>query len=136
MPESEVQRLLNSEEAITMDGFQRHSIVVDKMRRSIPAWQERVRDPSLTVLLVQEICAIFLAAPLAAKGLPVARALADALVLAVLVVVVVLSPRLDSIILILRDWRRSPRALYSIGNCRQLSQRYSTAAAIFSPIRR
>jgi len=58
---------------------------------------------------------------LAAKGLPAARALADALVLAVLVVVVVLSPRLDSIILILMglaaiaasallDWELSPAA--------------------------
>ena len=48
-------------------------------RRSLYAWQDRIRDPSLTVLLVLELAAIFLAAPLAAKGLPVARAIADTL---------------------------------------------------------
>ena len=46
----------------------------------------------LTVLLVLELCAIFIAAPLAAKGLPMARVVADTLVLAVLVIVVMLSP--------------------------------------------
>jgi len=40
-----------------------------------------------------EICAIFLTAPLAAKGLPIARAVTSTLVLAVLVIVVMLSPR-------------------------------------------
>ena len=84
-----------------MDRFQRHSIIADKVRRSFHAWQDRIRDPSLTILLILELCAIFLAAPLAAKGLPIARALADALVLAVLIVVVMLSPRLGAIILML-----------------------------------
>jgi hypothetical protein len=55
----------------------------------------------LTVLLVLELCAMFIAAPLAAKGLPIARAVADTLVLAVVVIVVVLSPRPGAIILIL-----------------------------------
>jgi voltage-gated potassium channel Kch len=54
----------------------------------------------LTVLLVLQICAIFLAAPLAAKGLPMARVVADTLVLAVLVIVVMMSPRWDAIIMI------------------------------------
>jgi voltage-gated potassium channel Kch len=58
-------------------------------------------DPSLTVLLVLELCAIFVAAPLAAKGLPVARAVADTLVLAVLVIVVLLSKKWGAIFLIL-----------------------------------
>ena len=44
---------------------------------------------------------MFIAAPLAAKALPIARAIADALVLAALVIVVMLSPRWDTIILIL-----------------------------------
>jgi membrane-bound ClpP family serine protease len=65
------------------------------------AWQDRIRDPSLTVLLILELCAVFLAAPLAAKGLPIARAVADTLVLAVLVIVVMLSHRSVAIILIL-----------------------------------
>jgi hypothetical protein len=83
-----------------MDGSQPHSIIPDKVRGSINAWQDRIRDPTLTVLLILELCAIFLAAPLAAKGLPIARVLADALVLAVLVIVVMLSPRLGGIIIV------------------------------------
>ena len=54
----------------------------------------------LTVLLILELCAMFIAAPLAAKGLPIARAVADTLVLTVLVVVVMLSPRPGPVILI------------------------------------
>jgi hypothetical protein len=101
-----------------MDGFQRHPTIVDKTRRSIHAWQARIRDPSLTVLLVLELCAIFLATPLAAKGLPTARVFADTLVLGVLIVVVMLTPRLGPVIMNLAglaaiaasllDWKWSP----------------------------
>lgn len=76
-------------------------VLVDDTRKSIHAWQHRFRDPSLTVLLVLELCTIFLAAPLAAKGLPIARAVVDTLVLAVLVIVVMLSHRWGAVILIL-----------------------------------
>ena len=55
-----------------MHGNQGHPTIVDDTRRSIQAWQDRVRDPSLTVLLVLELCAGFLAVPLAAKGLSIA----------------------------------------------------------------
>ena len=55
----------------------------------------------LTVLLVLELCTMFIAAPLAAKGLPMARAVADTLILAVVVIVVMLSPRPSAVILIL-----------------------------------
>ena len=89
------------EKLTTMHDDQRHSVIVDNKLRLIHAWQDRVRNPSLTALLVLELCAIFLAAPLAAKGLPLARAVADALLLAVLVVVVMLSQRWGAIILIL-----------------------------------
>ena len=51
-------------------------------------------------MLVLELCAIFLAAPLAAKGLPIARAVTSTLVFAVLVIVVMLSPRPGAVILI------------------------------------
>ena len=80
---------------------QRRPVIVNSGSRLIQAWQGRVRDPSLTVLLVLELSAIFLAAPLAAKGLPIARAVNDTLVLAVLVIVVMLSHRWGAIILIL-----------------------------------
>ena len=52
-------------------------------------------------MLVLELCAVFLTAPLAAKGLPIARAVTSTLVLAVLVIVVMLSPRSGAVILIL-----------------------------------
>ena len=75
--------------------------MINNTRESLPAWQDRVRDPSLTTLLVLELCAIFVAEPLAAKGLPIARAVADTLVLTVLVIVVMLSQRWSAVILIL-----------------------------------
>jgi hypothetical protein len=50
---------------------------------------------------VLEICTIFLAVPLAAKGLPIAQMVADTLVLAVIAIVVMLSLRWSAIILIL-----------------------------------
>ena len=52
-------------------------------------------------MLVLELCAVFLTAPLAAKGLPIARAVTSTLVLAVLVIVLMLSPRSGAVILIL-----------------------------------
>jgi hypothetical protein len=67
----------------------------------VHAWQDRIRDPTLTVLLVLELCATFLAEPLAARGLPIARAVADALVMALLVIVVLLSQRSGAIVSIL-----------------------------------
>ena len=41
-------------------------------RKSIPTWQDRFRDPSLTALLVIQICLMFVVAPLVAEGLPMA----------------------------------------------------------------
>lgn len=90
-----------SNNLMTMRDHRPLSLIVDNARKSIRAWQDRVRDSSLTILLVLELCAIFFTAPLAAKGLPLARMLADALVLAVLVIVVVLSHRPGAIVLIL-----------------------------------
>src|SRR6516165_10222624 len=75
--------------------------MLDNRQRLIDAWRDRIRDPSLTVLLILELCAVFLAAPLAAKGLPMARVVANTLVFAVLVIVVMLSPRPGAVILIL-----------------------------------
>ena len=86
---------------MTTHGDQRHSHIVDDARRSIYAWRDRIRDPALSVLLVLDLCAIFFAGPLAAKGLPIARVVADTLVLAALVIVVMLSQKWDAIIVIL-----------------------------------
>jgi voltage-gated potassium channel Kch len=82
-------------------GSQRNAVVADDRQRLIQVWHDRFRDPALTVLLILEICTIFLAVPLAAKGLPTAQLIADTLVLAVIAVVVMLSLRWSAIILIL-----------------------------------
>lgn len=68
------------------------------IRAQLRAWQDRIRDPLLTVLLALELCAEFVVGPLAARGLPIARAVADALVLALLAIVVLLSHRPGAII--------------------------------------
>ena len=79
----------------------RDALSRDDRRASYRSWQDRVRDPSLTVLLVLELGLVFLAAPLAAQGLPLARPVLEALVLAVLVIVVTLSYRRGAIVTIL-----------------------------------
>ena len=70
-------------------------------QRSFRAWQDRIRDPSLTALLFLQICAMFFVAPLAIRGLPIARPIVDTLVLAALLVVVLLSQRRGAIGVIL-----------------------------------
>jgi hypothetical protein len=82
-------------------GSQRHSLVVDNRRGSIYAWQDRIRDPALTVLLVLEIGLIFVGAPLAASGVPIARPIIQTMVLAVVVIVGMLSHRRGAIAVIL-----------------------------------
>jgi len=86
---------------ISVPNPQQTSVALGDWKSLLHTWQDRFRDPMLTVLLVLEICEMFIAAPLAAKGLPVARAVTDTLVLAVLVIVVMLSQRWSAIILIL-----------------------------------
>jgi Ion channel len=80
------------------DGGYRPGAAGDDSRTRIHAWQERIRDPSLTVLLALELATMFVAAPLAARGLPIARILGDTLFLAALVMVVMLSDRAGAII--------------------------------------
>jgi hypothetical protein len=80
---------------------QRHAAGFDGGRKPIHDWRDRVRNPSLTVLLVTELCLIFVAAPLAARGLPIARPIVETLALAVLALVVVLSNRRGAIVTIL-----------------------------------
>jgi len=80
---------------------QHSAVVSDRRQRAVEPWQDRFRDPALTVLLVLEICTIFLAVPLAAKGLPTAQVVANTLVLAMIAIVVMLSLRWSAIILIL-----------------------------------
>jgi hypothetical protein len=83
-----------------MRQYQRHSAAFDDRRKSIDAWRDWVRDPSLGVLLITELCLIFVAAPLAARGLPIARPIVETLASAVLALVVVLSHRRGAIVTI------------------------------------
>jgi hypothetical protein len=79
----------------------RRASVSDNGPRSIRVWQDRFRDPSLTFLLALQFCLVFFAAPLAAKGLPIARPIIEAMVLAVLALVVMLSHRRGAIVMII-----------------------------------
>src|ERR687888_613073 len=80
---------------------QHASVAIRNRRRSLRTWQDRLRDPSLTSLLILELCAVFLAEPLAARGLPLARAIGEVLVLAVVAIVVFLSQRRGAFLLII-----------------------------------
>jgi hypothetical protein len=76
------------------------SAVVGPRGVQLLAWRERVRDPSLTALLIIQLCVIFVAAPLAALGLPWARPIGEALVLALVLIIVMLSNSRGAIIAI------------------------------------
>jgi hypothetical protein len=80
-------------------GLTRRSAAVDNRRKSIRTWQDRFRDPALTVLLVMELCLVFLATPLAAEQVPLAKLIVQTMVLVVVVIVVMLSQRRG------RSWR-------------------------------
>jgi hypothetical protein len=79
----------------------RSASAVGERRSRFRARQDRIRDPSLTVLLILELSYMFAAAPLAAKGVPFAWAVGETLVLAVLVIVVLLSHRRGAFLIIL-----------------------------------
>jgi hypothetical protein len=59
----------------------------------INAGADRIRDRGLTVLLVLELCLLFLAAPLGSDGPPIVRPINETMVLAVVAIVVLLSRR-------------------------------------------
>jgi hypothetical protein len=74
---------------------------LDNKRAALRAWQDRVRDPSLTALLVLQIFLMFVALPLEASGVPLAEPVGNWLLLGILTLVVVLSYRAVAIVLIL-----------------------------------
>jgi hypothetical protein len=99
---------------------ERHSVVVDNWRTSIRAGRDRFRDPGLTVLLILQLCLVFLAPPLAARGLPVARPIIETMVFAVVVIAVMLSHRRRAMPRSCRAWQRRWRASYLDRSCHQL----------------
>jgi hypothetical protein len=90
-----------SEEPIDDSGGDPPRVAGHNGRSWFRAWQDRIRDPSLTMLFILLLCAGFVAEPLAARGLPVARGIAFALALAAALIVVILSDRRGAIIMIL-----------------------------------
>jgi Ion channel len=78
-----------------------HLVVLAAERASLRAWQDRLRDPSLTVLLVLQVFLLFVALPLDATGVPIAEPVAWLLLLVALTLVVMLSHRGGAIVLIL-----------------------------------
>jgi hypothetical protein len=75
--------------------------VLDNKRASVQAWQDRLRDPSLTVLLILQVFLLFAALPLDATGVPIAEPVAWLLLLLVLTLVVMLSHRGVATVIIL-----------------------------------
>jgi voltage-gated potassium channel Kch len=75
--------------------------VLDPKRASPRAWQDRLRDPSLTVLLVLQLFLLFVALPPAATGVPIAAPVAWLLLLVAVTLVVVLSRRVGASVFIL-----------------------------------
>ena len=75
--------------------------VFDKRRASLHAWRDRLRDPSLTALLVLQVFLLFVALPLAATGVPIAQPVAWLLLLLAVTLVVMLSQRGGAILFIL-----------------------------------
>ena len=84
---------------ITPANSSERSSAVD--RGTADDWHARFRNPALTILLILEVCLIFFAAPLAAKGLPVAKPIIETMVLTVIAVVAMLSRRPGAIVVIL-----------------------------------
>ena len=77
------------------------STFLGKKRPSLRAWQDRIRDPILTVLFVMQLLLMFVALPLDASGVPLAAPIGQSALLLVLTFVVLLSHRVVAIVLIL-----------------------------------
>jgi hypothetical protein len=75
--------------------------VFENKRASLHVWQDRIRNPSLMILLVLQLLLISLALPLAASGVPIAEPIVASMLLVVLTLVVMLSHRGIAILVIL-----------------------------------
>jgi hypothetical protein len=71
----------------------------DDRRIRIRNWQDKIRDPALTLLLALLLLGVFIAEPLAARGLPIARVITFTVALVALLIVVMLSHRRGPIII-------------------------------------
>jgi hypothetical protein len=90
--------------AIPSNGKERHQVIGAKIPPGAGGWQDfqdRIRDASLSVILVLEIFIVFVSAPLAVKGLPLARVVVDILTWTTVVLIVLLSHRWGAIVMII-----------------------------------
>jgi hypothetical protein len=71
------------------------------LRHRIKTWQDRARDPALTVLLIVQLFAMFVLTPVAAMGLPISPVVVDLVLVAVIAGVVVISRSRSAIVLAL-----------------------------------
>ena len=90
----------------------RHLRVLDNKPASLQAWQDRVRDPSLTALLVLQVFLLFVALPLATAGDPIAVPIVWLVLLVALTFVVVLSRRGVAIVIILLGLAAAASGVY------------------------
>ena len=75
--------------------------VFHQKRALLQARQDQIRNPSLTVLLILQVFLLFVALPLDASGVPIAKPLGFSLLLLALTIVVMLSHRVVAIVGIL-----------------------------------
>jgi hypothetical protein len=80
--------------------------------------------------LAVELCLVFIAAPLAAQGVAIARPVVETLVLAVLAIVVMLSHRRGAIAAILLGLAAVLSSFFSERNGRRLPQACSAAGVM------
>jgi hypothetical protein len=59
--------------------------------RRFKTWQDRLRDPALTVLLVVQLIAMFVLTPIAAMGVPIPRIVVEALLTALIAIVLLIT---------------------------------------------
>ncbi len=71
------------------------------LRHRIRTWQDRARDPALTVLLIVQLFAMFVLTPVAAMGLPISPLVVDFVLAAVIAGVMVISRSRSAIVLAL-----------------------------------
>jgi len=73
----------------------------NEWRASIEVWQDRLRDPALTILLAVDLFLIFIATPLGAKGLLLAEPVVETMFLVAVAIVGMLSRRPGAVAAIL-----------------------------------
>jgi hypothetical protein len=104
-----------------------------RLQTMLVGLRDRIRDPALTTLLGLELCLIFLAVPLAAKGVTIAKPVVETMVLATIAVVVMLSPKRGAVAAIFVGFAALVASLSLDGDHRRFRHASFTGVAILSP---